>query len=138
MSSIDTTNPTWDISHLRSGLVATGALGALGVPLALWLRGGHGAFWLLVGLVIVAGFFSVSALAIALAGKCFGDAATLPAAVGTYLLKIGILGGVMVTIRDLDWLDAPALATAVLAGTVTWTAVHCRRVWTAKIYYVDP
>ncbi len=127
----------WDLGHLRSGLATTAVLAAVGVPGAWLLRDARAAAWVAVGLAIVAAFFCIGALAVAAAGK-LGDELTLPAALGTYLIKVVLLGVLMVSVRDQPWLDPTALGLSVLVGTIAWTAVHARRVWTSRIYYVDP
>ena len=127
----------WDLGHLRTGLLTTGVLAAVGVPGAWLLRDARAAAWVAVGLAIVAAFFSLGALAVAAAGK-LGDELTLPAALGTYLVKVVLLGVLMVSVRGQPWLDPQALGLSVLVGTVAWTTVHARRVWTSRIYYVDP
>jgi len=127
----------WDLGHVRAGLLATAGLGALAAPLVWALRGGRAAAWVLVGLAIVAAFFSVSALAVAWAGRVANEL-TLPVALTTYVTKVVLLGVMLVTVRDWATLDGAALAWSVLGGTLTWTGVHLRRVWTAKLYYVDP
>jgi ATP synthase protein I len=127
----------WDLGHLRGGLLTTGVLAAVGVPGAWLLRDARAAAWVAVGLAIVAAFFCAGALAVAAAGK-LGDEATLPAALGTYLVKVVLLGVLMVSVRDQPWLDPAALGLSVLVGTLAWTGVHARRVWTSRIYYVDP
>jgi ATP synthase protein I len=129
--------PGWDTSHLRGGLVTLGVLAVLGAPAAWGLRDGRAALWVLVGLAIVAAFFSVSALAVAWAGRV-DDQLTLPAALGTYLVKIVLLGVLLTTARDASWVDGLALAWSVLAGTLAWVGVQVRRVWTSRLYYVDP
>ena len=129
--------PRWDLSHLRAGLVTTAVLVVLGVPLA-WLVGdGRAAAWVLAGLAIVAAFFSVGAYAVALAGR-YSDSLTLPVALGTYLVKVTLLGGLLVALRDRPWLDPRPFGLAIAVGTIAWTVVHARRVWTAELYYVDP
>ena len=127
----------WDLGHLRSGLVTTAVLAAVGVPLAWLARDATAAAWVAVGLAIVAVFFCVGALAVAAAGR-IGEELTLPAALGTYLVKVVLLGVLMVSVRDRPWLDPQALGLSVLVGTLAWTAVHIRRVWRTRIYYVDP
>jgi len=129
--------PGWDLGHLRAGVLVTAVLAALAGPAVWVLRGGRAALWVLAGLAIVAVFFSVSALAVARAGR-IADELTLPVALTTYVIKIALLGALLVTVRDSAALDAPALAWSVLGGTVAWTGVHLRRVWTARLYYVDP
>jgi hypothetical protein len=127
----------WDVGHLRAGLLTTGVLAAVGVPGAWLVRDARAAAWVAVGLAIVAAFFSLSALVVAAAGK-LGDELTLPAALATYTVKIVLLGVLMVSVRGQPWLDPAALGLSVVIGTVAWTVVHARRVWTSQIYYVDP
>jgi CHASE2 domain-containing sensor protein len=127
----------WDLSHVRAGLVTTALLAVLGAPVAWLVRDGRAAAWVLVGLAIVAAFFSVGAYAVALAGRV-SDSLTLPVALGTYLVKITLLGVLLVWLRGQPWLDPKPFGLAIAAGTVAWTAVHARRVWTAQLYYVDP
>jgi ATP synthase protein I len=127
----------WDLSHLRTGVVTTGALGVLGVPVAWLVRDGRAAAWVLAGLAVVAAFFSVGAYAVAAAGRV-SDSLTLPVALGTYVVKVGLLGVLLVAVRDQPWLDPRPFGLAIAVGTVAWTAVHARRVWTAELYYVDP
>ena len=127
----------WDLSHVTAGLKLTGGLALLGAPLA-WLVGdARAAAWVVAGLVVVALFFSVSAYAVAAAGR-IADSLTLPAALGTYLIKVVLLGVLLVALRDRPWLDPRAFGLAVVAGTFAWTGMHARRVWTGQIYYVDP
>ena len=133
------TSPTkaWDLSHVRAGLLTTGVLAVVGAPLAWLVRDGRAAGWVLAGLAIVAAFFSVSAYAVAAAGRV-SDSLTLPVALGTYVLKIGLLGVLLVAMRGRPWLDPKPFGLAIAIGTVAWTVVHARRVWTAQLYYVDP
>jgi hypothetical protein len=127
----------WDLSHVKAGLVTTGVLALVGAPLAWLVRDARAAAWVLAGLTVVALFFSVSAYAVAAAGRV-ADSLTLPVALGTYLIKVVLLGLLLVTLRDRSWLDPKAFGLAVVAGTFAWTGVHARRVWTGHIYYVDP
>jgi hypothetical protein len=127
----------WDLSHVRAGLVTTAVLAAVGAPVAWLVRDGRAAAWVLAGLAIVAAFFSVGAYAVAAAGRV-ADSLTLPVALGTYLIKVLLLGVLLVSLRDRPWLDPRPFGLAIAAGTLAWTVVHARRVWTAKLYYVDP
>ena len=86
----------WDLSHLRAGLLTTAVLAVVGVPLTWLVRDARAAAWVLVGLAIVAVFFSVGAYAVAAAGRV-SESLTLPVALGTYLLKIALLGVLLVS-----------------------------------------
>jgi ATP synthase protein I len=127
----------WDLSHVTAGLKVTGLLALVGAPLAWLVRDARAAAWVLAGLAVVALFFSVSAYAVAAAGR-IADSLTLPVALGTYMIKVVLLGVLLVALRDRPWLDPKAFGLSVVAGTFAWTGVHARRVWTGQIYYVDP
>ena len=136
MTAPDPPQP-WDLSHVKAGLKVTALLAAVGVPLAWLLRDARAAAWVLAGLAVVVVFFSVSAYAVAWAGRV-SDELTLPVALGTYLIKVMVLAIVILAVRDRPWLDPQAFGLAVVVGTFAWTGVHARRVWTGQIYYVDP
>ena len=92
------------------------------MPGAWLLRDGRAAAWVAVGLAIVAAFFSLGALAVAAAGK-LGDELTLPAALGTYLVKVVLLGVLMVSVRGQPWLDPQALGLRCSSGR--WRGPWC-------------
>lgn len=127
----------WDLSHLRAGLVTTAVLAAVAAPATWLLRDARAAAWVLAGLALVAAFFTAGAVAVAAAGRV-ADSLTLPVALGTYVVKVSFLGVLLLALRDRPWLDPRAFGFSVVAGTVAWTVVHARRVWTTPVYYVDP
>ncbi|MEO6955259.1 MAG: hypothetical protein ABI137_00820 [Antricoccus sp.] len=126
----------WSIGHLRSSLIATALLLVLGVPLAWIIADFRSALGVAVGLLIVAVFFSISAWAVMKAGS-IDDRLTLPAALGTYAIKIGLLGVVVLTMPLTGPINVRAMALAVLVGTLTWTAMQIHYVMTRRIFYVD-
>lgn len=127
----------WDLSHVRAGLLTTAVLALVGAPLTWLLRDARAAGWVLAGLAVVALFFSAGAAAVAAAGRV-ADSLTLPVALGTYLVKVVLLGILLLALRDRPWLDPRAFGISIAVGTLAWTAVHARRVWTTAGYYVDP
>lgn len=126
----------WSVGHLRNSLVATGVLMVVGVPLAGVVADSRSALGVAVGLLIVAVFFSIGAWAVMKAGS-IDDRLTLPAALGSYVVKIGLLGIVLVTIPLSGPINVRAMALAVLVGTLTWTAMQIHYVMTRRIFYVD-
>jgi ATP synthase protein I len=102
------------------------------------LIGGWGsAVGVLAGAVVVTAFFCLSAVVIAWAGR-IDDAFSLPAALGTFLVKALVLFVVLGSIPEDGWLDRLALAWTVIAAALLWSAVQVRWVWTRQLYYVPP
>ena len=127
----------WDVSFLRVGALATAAVTAVAAPVARLVDGWPAALGVLVGAVVVTAFFCISGLVIAWAGR-IDDTFTLPAALGTFLLKVLAFFAVLRTIPADGVIDRRALAWAVVAGALLWSVVQARWVWTRPLYYVPP
>jgi hypothetical protein len=127
----------WDVSFLQVGAWVTAAATAVAAPVAGLLGGWSAVLGVLTGAVVVTTFFCVSGLVIAWAGR-FGDAFTLPAALGTFMIKVIIFFAVLSAIPADGPIDRTALAWAVIAGALLWSGVQARWVWTRPLYYVTP
>jgi ATP synthase protein I len=127
----------WDISFLRVGALATAAAAVVAVPIAGLLAGWPSALGVLVGAVVVTAFFCVSGIVIAWAGR-IDDALTLPAALGTFLVKAVLFFAALSAIPPDGWVDRLALAWSVVVGALLWSVVQARWVWTRQLYYVQP
>lgn len=127
----------WDISFLRVGALVTTAVTVVAAPVTGLFGGWSALLGVLVGAAVVTAFFCVSGLIIAWAGR-IDDAFTLPAALGTFLVKALVLFVVLGTIPEDGWLDRLALAWTVIVGALLWSAVQLRWVWTLQLYYVPP
>jgi hypothetical protein len=132
-----TSDAPWDVSFLRVGTLVTAVVTALAVPVAWLVAGRPAAVGVLVGAVVVTAFFCVSGLVIAWAGR-IDDAFTLPAALGTFLVKVLIFFAVLQALPEDGWIDRRAMAWAVVAGALLWSAVQVRWVLTRQLYYVPP
>jgi ATP synthase protein I len=127
----------WDLSFLRVGSLATAAATAVAAPTAGILGGWGSAVAVLVGAATVVGFFVVSGVVIAWAGG-IDDALALPAALGTFLVKLLVLFALLGSLPEDGWLDRLVLAWTVIAGTLLWSGVQMRWVWTRQVFYVPP
>ena len=127
----------WDLSFLRVGGLATAAATLVAAPVTGLLAGWADAVGVVVGAVIVTGFFAVSAIVIAWAGR-IDDTYTLPAALLTFLAKALVLFAVLHALPADGWLDRLTLAWTVVVGALLWSGVQLRWVWTRKLYYVPP
>ncbi|WP_448615832.1 hypothetical protein [Modestobacter sp. URMC 112] len=127
----------WDVSFLRVGVLATLAATAVAVPVVGVLLSWADALGVLVGAAVVAFFFCLSGLVIAWAGRLH-DSFTLPAALGSFAVKVVLLFPVLSALPADGWLDRRTLAWTVVAGAVLWSLVQARWVWTRQLYYVPP
>ena len=132
-----TGGPGWDISFLRVGALATAAVAAVGIPVAGLVGGWSAALGVLAGAAVVTAFFCVSGVVIAWAGR-IDDALTLPAALGTFLIKAVVFFAVLSALPPDGWVDRLALAWSVVVGALLWSGVQARWVWTRQLYYVTP
>jgi hypothetical protein len=110
------------------------AVGAVATGL---LAGWADAVGVLVGAVVVTAFFSISSLVVAWAGR-IDDSFTLPAALGTFLVKALILFAFLSALPEDGWLDRRTMALTVVAGALLWSVIQLRWVWTRQLYYVPP
>lgn len=129
--------PPWDLSFLRVGAWSTASAAVVAVPVVGVLAGWSSALGVLIGAVVVAAFFCLSGFVIAWAGR-IDDTLTLPAALGTFLIKALIFFAVLSALPADGWVDRLALAWAVVVGALLWSAVQARWVWTRQLYYVPP
>jgi hypothetical protein len=130
-------DPGWDLSFLRVGALATGAVALVAALVTGLLAGWPDAAGVVVGALIVTAFFVVSGVVIAWAGR-IDDTFTLPAALGMFFLKAVLLFAVLTSLPEDGWLDRRTLAFAVVGGALLWSAVQLRWVWTRQLYYVSP
>jgi hypothetical protein len=127
----------WDISFLRPGVLVTAGITLVAAPVAGLAAGWPSALGVVAGAAVVAAFFCVSAVVIRWAGR-IDDALTLPAALGTFLVKALVFFAVLSAIPADGWIDRLALAWTVVAGALLWSGVQARWVWTRQLYYVAP
>lgn len=137
MTAPPSSTAPWDLSFLRVGALVTGVVAAAAAVVVGLLRGWEAVWGVVLGAVVVTGFFALSALVIAWAGR-IGDAFTLPAALGTFVIKVLVLAGVLGSIPADGWIDRPVLAWTVIAAALLWGGVQMRWVWTRQMYYVPP
>ena len=127
----------WSLAFLRAGLLACLPVTAVGAVVVGVLSGWAAAVSVLVSAAVVAFFFCISGAVITWAGRV-GDAFTLPAAMGTFLLKMLLLAAVLHALPADGWIDRRVLGWSVVAGALLWSVVQARWVWATSLYYVTP
>lgn len=128
---------TLDARILRGAAIPTGAAGALAVLLSFLLAGKLGALGALIGVVLVAAFFSAGLVAMGYAAR-ISAAAMMQVAMVTYLVKIVTLGGLLLAFGDTSAFNVETFAWTVIGCTLVWIAAQLRAFGKQKIMYVDP
>jgi ATP synthase protein I len=116
--------------------LATLLAGALVTAVAALLRGWPGALGALAGTALAVAFFAVTVVVVSWAGRV-SDELMLPAALGTYVLKLGGIGALLVAFRGTTAFDRSAFAIAVVAGACMFLAAEVRIAAGARIPAVD-
>lgn len=127
----------WSLDHLRLCWTVLLAGGVLVTVAAALVTGWAGIFGSLLGTAIVGAFFTVSAVAVARAGR-ENPSAVMMTALLTYVVKIVALGLVMVLVPRDSVVDSRWMAGAIGVGLVGWLGAQLRTVWTRQVFYVDP
>ncbi|CAO5173450.1 ATP synthase protein I [Frankia sp. AiPs1] len=122
---------------IRLGVLITALLALPAVGISAAVRGGTAVVSVLVGLAIVVAFFSISKLAVGAVARR-APQHLLPAALGTYALKIAILGGVLLSIQDTDTLDLPSFAWSIFAGVFAWIGAELWVATHTRVPFYDP
>lgn len=126
-----------DAAVLRGALVPTAVVGVLAVVVAAVAAGTKGALGALFGALVVVAFFTISLVVVGRASRVSPYAA-MNAAILTYLVKIGVLFGLIVAFQDTTAFDTKAFGLTIIVCTLVWTAFEVRAFSRLKILYVDP
>ena len=126
-----------DARILIRSAVATAVAGAILVVIGAIANGGKGALGAFLGVVLVAVFFSISVVAVSLAGRLWGPAAMTAAALGTFLLKVlGVLA-LVAAFQDTTVFNTKLFGLTAIACILVWSGgqiAAARR----RVLYVEP
>ncbi|WP_061296841.1 hypothetical protein [Herbidospora cretacea] len=126
-----------DVRVLKGAAVPTVAVGLIAVIVTAILAGFEGALGSVIGLVLVAVFFTVGLFVVTWAGR-ISPMAMFAAAVLSYLVKVI---AIMITLRAFETttvFDPKAFAWSVIVLTVVWTFGEMRGFMKLKLLYVEP
>lgn len=126
----------WSLAHLRLPSIATLALAVIGVPLGLLVQGWSAAWGVLLGLTVVAFFFTLSSWVVARAGE-LNPSWTMPAALVTYGLKLFILGILLAAFPIEGPIDRIWVGASIAVGLMVWLACQAWVVIRTPRMYVD-
>jgi ATP synthase protein I len=127
-----------DARIVRGAALATVPVCAV-VTVAAALQGGHkGLYGALLGSALAIAFFAVTIVAVSVAGR-IDPLLMLPAALGTYLLKVIGIVAFLLLLRGAAWFSHPAFALATVVGACAFMTAEARMILRARVPYVaDP
>ena len=126
-----------DARILRGAAIPTAVAGALAMAVAGAAAGVQALVGAALGTALALVFFGLSFLVVTWAGNR-NPKYMYPAAMGTYLAKIVLLGVLLIAFGDAPVLSGNAFAITASACTAVWMAAHMWALNTAKILYVEP
>ena len=126
----------WSLHHLRMPSLCLAALAVLGIPLALLVQGWSAAWGVVIGLVVVAFFFTLSSWAVARAGE-LNPRYTMPAALVAYGLKLFVLGVFLAAFPMEGPVDRMWLGISIAVGLTVWLAAQVVVTIRTPRMYVD-
>ena len=121
---------------LRAGSV-TLAVGVIGTVIGAVVAGTPGLIGGLLGTVIVLVFFSVGQLVLGAVLKNNPQNAMM-VAMTLYLVKIGVLLGLLLVLQDATFFAPKVFAAVIVACTLAWTFVEVWVFSRTKVLYVEP
>jgi ATP synthase protein I len=124
-----------DVRIVRAGVLTTAAVGVLVVIAAGLLAGRTGVYGALLGTGLAMAFFVVTIVAVSAAGRVAAEL-MLPAALGTYLVKVIGIGVALYLLRGTTAFDRTAFALATVIGACVFLVAELRFALRARTPYV--
>lgn len=126
-----------DARILIRSAVATVIAGVILVAISAVVDGGKGALGAALGVALVAVFFTLSVVAVSLAGR-WGPTAMTAAALGTYLVKIISVLAIVVALRGTTAFSTRLFGATAIACILVWSAGQVATLARRRIPYVEP
>lgn len=118
-------------------VVAVAIVTILGVLVAGIVVGIPGVWGALMGAAIAAGF-TIITVAVGLATKNMSPNAQFGVIMGSWILKILVLIGILIVLKGMDFYDRPSFAIVLLVSLVAILAAETIGIKNAKVPYVQP
>ena len=126
-----------DVAVIRAAALPT-VIASLVVWVVAWITaGGPGLLGAVLGTVLVLLFCGVG-LAVLMRVRQRHAYALMNAALATYLVKIIVLGGLLVALKNTTAFSTKAFGWSILVGVLVWTFAELRAFGRQQILYVDP
>ena len=124
-----------DLRIVRGAVLATAAVGVVVVIVAGLLAGKTGVYGALLGTGLAMAFFAITIVAVSAAARVANEL-MLPAALGTYLVKLIGIALALFFLRDTTAFDRTAFALATVIGACVFMVAELRIAVRARTPYV--
>lgn len=124
-----------DLRIVRAGVLTTAGAGVLVVLVAGLLAGWKGVYGAVLGTLLAMAFFAVTIVVVSVAARIANEL-MLPAALGTYLLKLVGIGLALFLLRDTTAFNRAAFALATVIGACVFMVAELRLALRARTPYV--
>ena len=124
-----------DVRIVRAGVLTTAAVGIVVVIAAGLLAGTTGVYGALLGTALAMVFFAITIVVVSVAGRVANEL-MLPAALGTYLVKMIGIGLALFFLRDATAFNRTAFALATAIGACVFLVAELRFALHARTPYV--
>lgn len=125
-----------DARIVRGAVTATAAVAAVVVVVAGMLAGWAGVYGALLGSGLAIAFFAVTIMVVSVAGR-IADELMLPAALGTYLVKVIAIAVMLIVLRGTTAFNRTAFALATVIGACVFLVAELRIALRARTPYVE-
>ncbi|WP_046470127.1 hypothetical protein [Allosalinactinospora lopnorensis] len=126
-----------DARTFRGAAIPTAIAGSVAMVAALALQGVPGLIGAFLGTLLVIAFFAVSFVTVSWAGK-HSPQLMFPVALGTYVLKVVLLGLLLVLFRDAEGFEFTTFGLTAIGGSLIWVGAHMRALATDRRPIVEP
>ncbi len=127
-----------DARILTRSAVATAISGAILIAVGAVLDGGKGALGAVLGVTLVAIFFTVSVVAVSFAGHRWGPGAMAGMALGTFAVKILALLAVLAAVQGTTAFNTKIFGITAIVCILVWTGGQVFTLARSRMPYVVP
>jgi ATP synthase protein I len=127
-----------DARVLIRSAVATAVAGLILIAIGTVVDGGKGALGAVLAVMLVTVFFTISVVAVSLAGRWWGPAAMTAAALATFLVKVVAVLAIVAAFRDTTAFNTNFFGITAIACILVWSAGQVATLARRRILYVDP
>ncbi len=127
-----------DARMLIRPAVATAVVGIVLIGVGAVVDGGKGALGAVLGVLLVAIFFTLSVVAVSTAGRRWGPSAMMVTALGTFLVKILVLLALIAAFRGTTAFNTRFFGLTAIICILAWNGGQVFALARSRIPYVVP